>query len=515
MKPNILVVVMDALRQDRVGALGGRELTPHIDEFATDAVRFTSAFSTTNATDPAVTSLHTGRYPVSQGLVNHGRRVTNSEKQAIERVPQLQAVLSDAGYRTAKFGRPLGRWHRQGFDRYPSTGEGRVSMEEREQSGEARPSDTTDDTTSTKQRVATVLERIHPSLRNTAGALHRTLGAPLEFPDTDSGDNGSEATTESDRVLEHFDAFVGGEAPFYAFVHLMDTHRYQRELDTELVREYLHRYDYDVDWGDGIRQSTQFAERVASGAYPEIAEMFYFDDGAPTTAVSDAHYDVSVTHGDKRVGQILDKLREVGALDDTLVVFLADHGESLTEHGIYYDHHGLYDVSVKIPLIIRPPGGTDRTVEDLVQITDVAPTIESYVGSSGLDPDGRSLRPAIEDGESIDRTFVMAEEAHTQRRRMIRSRDRKLIYLVEGDTICRYCDVQHAEPVELYDLASDPGELENIANKDESTVDELMAEAERRSERHEQRRPVGDTGEDVTYDDEEEIHEHLEALGYR
>jgi hypothetical protein len=122
--PNALLIVVDALRADRVGSACEKDLTPHIDQFADDATIFTNAFTTTNATDPAVTSIHTGRYPLSNGLVNHGSRVSDQEKQRIEQVAHLPAVLSNDGYRTRKFGRPLGRWHRQGFDSYPSSMEG-------------------------------------------------------------------------------------------------------------------------------------------------------------------------------------------------------------------------------------------------------------------------------------------------------------------------------------------------------------------------------------------------------
>jgi len=511
MEPNILVIVMDALRYDRVGALEGRKITPNIDEFAVDAVKFTSAFSTTNATDPAVTSLNTGRYPASQGLINHGTRVTKAEKRSVEQIPQIQEVLSAEGYRTAKFGRPLGRWHRKGFDIYPSSSEARVSMEQREQTGQTKPGERT----GTKQQVATALERIHPSLRTAASVAYRnTINIKQHMGVTPTQDE-SDSSRSHDGVIENFREFVDGRSPFYAFIHFMDTHRYGRDFDPERIVEYLRTYDYDVDRAHEIREGNRFRQLIEDGEYPDIANKYYLPDGSPTTAVSNAHYDASVTHGDERVGEILDILRAAGIFEDTLIIFLADHGESLTEHGIYYDHHGLYDESVKIPLIVRPPGGADKKVDDFVQINDICPTIVAYTECSGLTPDGRSLRPAIERDESIERDFVMAEEAHTQRRRMIRSRESKLIRLVDGNPICRYCDIQHAEPIELYRLDVDSDEKNNVANSHPSTVEKLGKICDERISDYEYSKPANNTAKKISYDDEEEIHEHLRALGYR
>jgi arylsulfatase A-like enzyme len=238
-------------------------------------------------------------------------------------------------------------------------------------------------------------------------------------------------------------------------------------------------------------------------------------DGTPTTAITDAHYDAAVTYADTRVKKIVSAVKEKGIYDDTLIVFLSDHGESLTEHGIYYDHHGLYDVSTHVPLIIRPPTGADKEISDLIQITDIAPTIESYTRTNKIDADGYSLRPLIEEDESIDRQYVLAEEAHTQRRRMVRSRNSKLIYTVYGDTVCRYCDVQHGSEVEFYDLVNDPGELENITRVREGDVEKLRGYGDEMATKFEKRRPDIAKREKVVYDDESEVEERLKALGYR
>jgi arylsulfatase A-like enzyme len=169
---------------------------------------------------------------------------------------------------------------------------------------------------------------------------------------------------------------------------------------------------------------------------------------------------------DERVGRIIDILRERDIMDETLIFVLSDHGESLTEHGIFYDHHGLYDVSVQVPLVVHPPGGCEQShSDDLVQTIDIAPTIDSYTGLTEFDTvDGVSLRPLIEGGGLTNREVVMAEEANTQRRRMIRTDNEKLIHRVDderfiyraGDVeLCSYCEIEHAAPEEYYNLNED------------------------------------------------------------
>ena len=238
-------------------------------------------------------------------------------------------------------------------------------------------------------------------------------------------------------------------------------------------------------------------------------------DGTPTTAITDAHYDASVTRADRRVGEIIDTLKKSGEYDDSLIVLLSDHGESLTEHGIYHDHHGLYDVSTHIPMIVRPPNGASTTVSEFVQITDIAPTVESYTDTDGITADGYSLQPVINGEESIGRQYILAEEAHTQRRRMVRSDEFNLIYSLDGNLVCRYCDVQHAPDTELYDVVADEDELTNIAEDNAEKVAELREYGDRKAEEFESRKPSPASGEKVTYDDEQEVEERLEALGYR
>lgn len=505
MNPNIIIVVVDALRSDRVGAMGGKDLTPHIDALATESAIFTNAFSTSNATDVAITSIQTGRYPLSHGVVNHGSRVTDKEKVIVENSKQLPEILSGIGYKTGKFGRPLGRWHRNGFDVYPSSMESRVAFD-------------VENPNSMKYRIGNVLESIHPDLQVVASQIHRNINNIIKrnFSKSPSYGDGSYYNNTSDEVIDNFKEFIKEDSPTYSFIHTMDTHA-PYAADPKLVKSYLDKFDYNVESIGGISNNIpeHFHNLVYSGEFPNIKEKYYLPDGSPSSAVINAHYDAAVTEADKRVGEIVSILKEQEIFDDSLVVFLSDHGESLTEHGIYYDHHGLYDVSTKVPLIIKFPNGSDGEYDNLVQITDIFPTILDYIDLTDQSPnDGKSLTPLLEDGRSINRTLILAEEAHTQRRRMVRTKKEKLIYLTEGDTICRYCDIQHASEEELYDLVENPNETENIASRNPDKVEELKSEGEELAHSYKENQ-VNYQDDTVEYDDEDEVYERLEALGYQ
>lgn len=484
---NVIVVVIDALRSDRVGALDGGNLTPNLDKLADSGTIFKNAFTCINATDPSVTSIHTGRYPRSV-VLHHGHLVSDEEKQRAESVPSLPGMLSDKGFDTVATGRPMGRWHRSGFDSYPSeTQNGADSL------------DLLFDRTPSV--ISKVLERVVQKL---AGAGRFTSRRAQMEP-------------EEKAVEELLDGI--GKQPFYGFIHLMDTHIPCTPRE-ELIDEMLATYDYPNQSLDEF-----FSAHESRPAIIDLLRKLATDaDYEVGLARLFARYDAAVKEADEKVGRLIFGLENRGLRDQTAIIALSDHGESLNEHGIFFDHHGLYDPSIHIPLIIDIPSRTVDRVTKFVQPIDLAPTITNLLDLS-VDThfDGQSLTPLLSDNneEWDNRSGVLVEEAYAQRRVAIRTEKWKYIKHVSDPHLeelrgssmkCKCCNMFHAESEELYDLVDDRGELKNLIG------DRLMV-AERLDQ---QLKTIVDdissseaTGEYVEYEDEQALLERLAELGYR
>lgn len=186
-----------------------------------------------------------------------------------------------------------------------------------------------------------------------------------------------------------------------------------------------------------------------------------------------ALYDGEIRHADEGVGALLHALEAAGVADDTAVVLTADHGEVMARNGIYFDHHGLYEDNIHVPLIARIPGRAAARVPEIVTHMDIAPTLLGLAGApipAGL-PGVDLCAPDAGLGVP-QRAGVVCCEATWQAKWCLRTETRKLILSREPD---RYGTPRR----ELYDLADDPGETRNLADARPAEADamELKLEA--------------------------------------
>ncbi|HEY3726013.1 MAG TPA: choline-sulfatase [Solirubrobacteraceae bacterium] len=177
-------------------------------------------------------------------------------------------------------------------------------------------------------------------------------------------------------------------------------------------------------------------------------------------------YYAAISYLDERVGAVLAALRDSGQAQRTTVLFCADHGEMLGERGLWYKMSFL-EQSARVPLVVRRPGGVGRRVAPPVSLIDVAPTLLSLagLGDGGLRLDGVSLAAAVSDRAPPVRRPVIAEyhaEGVQAPSAMVRSGRHKLI-------------VSGSDPDLLFDLHSDPRELENLAGSSPALEAELHA----------------------------------------
>ncbi|MBM7563226.1 sulfatase family protein [Paenibacillus sacheonensis] len=262
---------------------------------------------------------------------------------------------------------------------------------------------------------------------------------------------------------------------FFLFLHYWDAHTPYLPPDS-YVPEF---YDAAKDPFDPANKSMEPAYNHT--AYPFFKHHHYDLVGQVTdTDYYDALYDAEIRYLDDRLKELDDHLAKLGIQEETLLVLFGDHGESLTEHDIYWDHCGLYEPTVHVPLILRWPGRlpAGRRVPGLVQQADILPTLLEAVrreAPDGIatgklaDPaglDGRSLWKAIEGRADGTRETLYLSECAWQAARAIRNDRYKLIVTYDSGPFRR-------PPRELYDLASDPLETVNLAELRPDIADAL------------------------------------------
>lgn len=452
---NVLLIVVDALRWDHVGVYNEDvDLTPNIDGLAEDSVVFDRCFANASTTDPSMTTIMSGQYPLRHGILNHGQEVTQRELSSVAAVESLPMTLQESHHTFAVSHKR--RWHERGVDSY------------------IHPQDIDDP---------------HGSGFRSGSLENAQTGGTNTFPL--SYTPAEHLTTLTRDVVRERAA-----DDWFGYVHFMDTHipyRPDYRLDEQL---------YALDEFPNL-ELKNVVERLEDTHWGEFLEQL--PDQLATTHDVIRTYQNGVHVVDTAIGALIDELRELEIYEDTAIVVTADHGESLTEHDIFFDHHGLYDVSVRVPLIIHAPGCSGR-YDEFVQHFDIAPTVLDILGN---DYDSHRF-----DGESLvgtkpKRDVVVAEESFVNRNSCIRTAEHKYIKSRESDRTCRYCGFEHGESEQLFSLGDDHEELENIAAEEPHVVEELDAALELWTEETTRRRRDGEINFDRDLD-----REQLAALGY-
>ena len=233
----------------------------------------------------------------------------------------------------------------------------------------------------------------------------------------------------------------------------------------ELRARYWDRYDPDAIEGpavSGVAQDPHSRRLRAMCGADEV------EPSEEEVRRARHGYYAAISYLDERVGEVLGALRDTGLDDGTTIVFTADHGELLGEHGLWYKM-SFRDPAARVPLIVRTPGGgrAGQIVSAPVAGVDLAPTLVELAGADAeLDGDGESLVPLLFGGSRA--TPVCAEylaEGVTRPAVMLRRGRHKL-------TVCP------GDPDLLFDLDADPHELDDLAGL-HPVHDELRAEVER------------------------------------
>ncbi|MFB6243482.1 MAG: sulfatase [Halobaculum sp.] len=512
---NVLFVVLDTVRKDRLGPYGYEpDTTPGLDAFAAgEAVTvFEEAVAPAPWTLPVHASMFTGMYPSGHGA--------DQENPYLEGATTLAESLSREGYATACYS--SNAWITpythltDGFDDQDNFFQ--VMPGEFLSGPLARAWKTMND----NETLRTLADKL-VSLGNLA---HEYLAS------------GEGADSKTPAVIDRTQSFVDdAEAAgddWFAFLNLMDAH-----LPYHPPEEFADEFAPGVDSTEVCQNSKEY-----NAGAREI-------DSEEWTAI-EGLYDAEIAHIDDQLTRLFDWLRDTGRWDDTAIVVCADHGELHGEHGFYGHEFCLYDQLVNVPLLIKHPGVEGDRRTDTVELIDLYHTVldtldvtagvpaatdeesipldetrsllsadyRSFADATEPDP-GQAASPAGEYGfveysrpivelkqleEKASAAGIELDEASRfySRMRAARSTDGKYVRITRVED-------------EAFRLDEDPAETENRVDED----DEVLAETESRLAAFEE--AVGgawtepdevDVTDDSLDEMDAEARERLQDLGY-
>lgn len=177
-------------------------------------------------------------------------------------------------------------------------------------------------------------------------------------------------------------------------------------------------------------------------------------------------YDGEIAYSDHEFGRFFDWMERTGRLDNTMIVIMADHGESFGERGVYLHSSQVYNEQVRIPMIVYVPGLAPRRIADYVSSVDLAPTILNSVGLEYPEQyAGVTLLPLMK-GESVSHPPIFAEHIYSeaspfvQRGQNVHPETRKYMAIAQDGYKLIYD--RNSNTFELFNLKTDPGELRNL-----------------------------------------------------
>jgi arylsulfatase A-like enzyme len=260
-----------------------------------------------------------------------------------------------------------------------------------------------------------------------------------------------------------------GHERFFMFVHYWEPH-------TPYMPPERYHWFYPAD-RDPYSAHHHSMEPVRRTPIWGMFHDLWFDKLGPVTDADyiSALYDAEIRHVDDGIAELLAALDELGLAENTLVVLTGDHGESLTEHDIYFDHHGLYDETIHVPLLLRHPGqiAAGTKLNGMVQHLDIAPTLLEAAGARiPAAMEGKSFWPAATaKTPHAGWPSILCCESTWQSKYALRTDTQKLI-------LSRHADRHGMPMLELYDLKHDPAELTNLASEQPENVANLANELE-------------------------------------
>jgi arylsulfatase A-like enzyme len=441
-RPNIIMLTMDALSAQHMSLYGYyRPTTPNLTGFAQSAITFDRAYANANYTTPGVSSILTGTRPWT-----HRALQLPTWPLAATRRNSLPAVLMRAGYRMGY------------VSTNPHAGPGTLGLGGYFQFARTdRVSDRTlcTDWLSAHLPFVCAAAELPP--------LQTLQRLATDFRSQPAGNREQDPRLAIDPALAWLET-VDRNKPIFLWVHLLPPH-----TPYAAPPPWLGRFDPSSRDVDAAHTQPEWAWQLSRLSEAHVRTL-------------EARYDESVLYEDYYAGKFLRRALETLG-PNTAVVVSADHGESF-HHG--YGAHtgpGLYDEIIHIPLIIKLPGETTgERCDALAQQVDIAPTLAAIAGVGAPGSwEGHALLGACRDGQpgepqAYDPAFSMNFE---QNPRFAKLKTGSVAVIDGNWKLIRYMGVLHypfMAPLhdQLYNIAADPGERDNLAAQDPGIVQRLQ-----------------------------------------
>jgi arylsulfatase A-like enzyme len=432
--PNVLLIVLDTVRADRMSVYGyPRSTTPALEQLAKRAVRFREARATSPWTLASHASMFSGRLPHELG-VEWATALKN-------KFPTLAEVVGSRGYATAGFAANIGYCSydtglNRGFTHYEDYW---ADSEHLRPLRSAVLFQAAWDITLSLARWCGG-DRLKPAIEY--------LVAPYR----------KDAATINRQYTDWLSTRHEPHRPFFAFLNYYDTHV-----------PYVPPHGTPVRFGPGPRTLGDFHLLIGLWETTDKTQV------APhyRELIHDS-YDNCLAYLDGQLGALFDMLQSRGALDNTVVIITSDHGEELGEHGLFEHGESLYRPEIRVPLLFLLPGRGQSAVvvHEPVSLRDLPATIVELTGLAAESPfPGQSLArfwrnspsgsvPRIADLDGVISELAAPNPTNPSHGRSPATRG-PLISIAENDYV--YIRNERDGREQLFHAVDDPGELKNLA----------------------------------------------------
>lgn len=420
----ILYIDIDSLRPDHLGCYGyNRPTSPCIDALARDGMCFDHYYASDSPCMPSRNALISGRFGINNGCITHDGP---NSKLVVDQwthggpKPRNQLLprrIRESGLSTVCFSnfawRHCSGWFALGWEEFHS-------------------------------------------------------------PSLDSGEE--DASLVNQKVLNWLKAHPGRD-DYFLYVNYWDVHR-NYTIDPSWADRF-HDHPYPKAWPDDDAIQRNLSNK---GEYTGT-NLFHDGGKSPSELMPDTvrnrkefeqlvtGYDSTIAYVDHHIQELLNELDRQGVLDETAIIISADHGEALGEHGIYADHTNADESVHRLPLIIRWPGVTPANTRNDAMLYNVDLSATLCAMTHGDIPehyDGRSFANQLRGDKDWDREYLVWSHGFYTLQRGIRTRENLLLKTYDNRGY-------PFEPLQLYDMRSDPNMTTNIAQTKPERVRRLQA----------------------------------------